>query len=64
MITETENNIYHVLPNNDLKQHTESGYGCKCAPEIRRDGDGVLVIHNSYDGREFFEADEDRIMGH
>lgn len=51
-------NRYHILPVDDLKPHNESGEWCKCAPEIRREGEHVLVIHNAYDGREFYEVDE------
>lgn len=52
--------IYHVLPVNDLKPHSESGTRCKCDPVISEDHDGTghtLVIHNSYDGREFWESE-------
>jgi len=47
---------YHVVPENDLKPHIESGIYCHCDPEVRLEPPyGRLVIHNSYDGREFFE---------
>jgi hypothetical protein len=46
--------IYHVLPNNDKKKHTES-YKCHCEPEVRNEGENMLVIHNSFDGREGVE---------
>jgi hypothetical protein len=52
--------IYHVLPVNDLKPHTDTGIRCVCQPVISRNHDNTghtLVIHNSYDGREFFEKD-------
>jgi hypothetical protein len=52
--------IYHILPVDDLKPHTESGKYCKCQPVISESHDNTghtLVIHNSYDGREFFERD-------
>ena len=45
----------HVVPLNDLKPHVESGRWCHCKPRI----DGDVLIHNAYDGREFFEKDED-----
>lgn len=46
---------WHVTPTNDLQPHEESTT-CKCEPkvEIMESGD-MLVIHNSYDGRELFE---------
>lgn len=51
----------HVLPVDDLKPHIESA-ACKCQPRVDtvRNGNRV-VVHNSYDGREFFEeAEEDK----
>ena len=59
-------NIYHVLPCNDLKEHNSEctfpaiGYPfceCECNPTYKEEGDGFLVIHNSFDGRENFEPD-------
>ncbi len=49
---------WHVVPNNDLKPHTEVGVSCKCRPrvEVVENGNRV-VVHNSYDGREFFEVE-------
>ncbi len=48
----------HILPNNDLKEHTTSKF-CKCQPRIESEASGELVIHNAWDGREFHEiADE------
>lgn len=51
--------IYHVLPVNDLKPHVETGTRCHCEPAVRAEGAGLLVIHNAYDGREFYETEED-----
>ena len=47
--------MIHILPINDLKKHEESTT-CECNPkiEILEDGE-IMVIHNSYDGREFIE---------
>ena len=47
--------MVHILPINDLKEHEESTT-CECKPkiEILEDGE-IMVIHNSYDGREFIE---------
>ena len=46
--------ITHIIPLNDLKEHED--ISCKCNPrtEILEDGD-ILIIHNSYDGREGLE---------
>jgi hypothetical protein len=46
--------IYHVLPVDDTEQHSES-YKCHCNPEVRNEGLNMLVIHNSFDGREIIE---------
>ena len=46
---------WHLLPINDLKEHEDSTT-CDCNPnvEFHEDGD-MIVIHNSYDGREALE---------
>ena len=50
-ITE-ENMIHHILPVDDLKEHTEDTT-CECCPTIEILGDGdIMVIHNAYDGRD------------
>lgn len=51
------NQIQHVHPLNDTKEHVTSGYvegeRCWCKPrEEDVDGNGLVVIHNSADGRE------------
>jgi len=46
------NEIYHVIPENDSHEH-ETTMDCFCEPVLK---DGV-VVHNSYDGREYFEGD-------
>ncbi len=45
---------YHILPLDDTKPHIESEV-CKCAPSVREKG--RLIVHNSFDGREFFESE-------
>jgi hypothetical protein len=50
-----EKEIIHILPTNDLKPHADKGKYCKCEPSIEEDEYGVVILHNSYDGREFFE---------
>lgn len=45
----------NILPINDLLEHDESDE-CDCHPKVEYDGEGVkIIIHNSYDGREYFE---------
>lgn len=46
--------IYYVLPVNDAKEHRES-YICHCLPEIKYEGGNMIVVHNSFDGREGVE---------
>lgn len=51
---------FHVLPLNDLKPHVESDR-CHCQPRIQREPNGEIVIHNAYDGREFYENFDDEL---
>ena len=44
----------HVLPNNDLEPHEESST-CKCEPRVIHENGEMIIIHNSYDGREGVE---------
>lgn len=55
----------HVLPVNDLKPHDESE-NCACKPKVKYTtpasiyrSRGRLIVHNSYDGREFYEEWEE-----
>lgn len=51
--------IYHVYPLNDLKEH-EIESTCPCGPRSEtQPGGDILIIHNSYDGREAVEAAND-----
>ena len=47
---------WHIEPINDLKEH-EQASTCPCNPkvEVIPDTGDLLIIHNSYDGREQFE---------
>lgn len=56
--------IFHVSPINDLNEHilkcefpTDGLPYCRCPcnPAYQIEGEGVLVIHNSFDGREVLE---------
>lgn len=51
----SEGDTYHVIPVGDLKEHNSDGKLCHCKPRLEKEGDGWVVIHNAYDGREFFE---------
>ena len=48
----------HVLPVNDILEHQECA-DCWCDPEIEVVGATLLIIHNSFDGREYKEIVED-----
>jgi hypothetical protein len=56
------NNTIHVLPVADSKSHTEVGTRCKCEPRIEQVGDGTIVVHNAYDGREFYETERGLVL--
>lgn len=47
--------VYHILPINDLKEHEEETT-CECMPSVEFVEGGMIVIHNSFDGRELHEA--------
>jgi len=52
--------MIHVMPVDDLRPHTCSTT-CWCKPRVDfDDGEGVAV-HNSADGREFYEQMDDFI---
>ena len=46
--------MFNVLPTNDLKEHTENST-CECKPKIIYENGEMIIIHNSFDGREFIE---------
>lgn len=57
--------IYHIIPINDLKEHEESSTG-ECNPKLLDEGDldgNMIIIHNSYDGREIIEQVNEIING-
>lgn len=41
---------YHVIPNNDSKEHTLS-HRCSCSPEVKVEGENMIVVHSAFDGR-------------
>lgn len=56
--------VYHVYPTNDLHEHIlQCEYPpigapfcpCNCEPIWKEEGEGLLIIHNSFDGREGVE---------
>lgn len=54
-----------VTPVNDLYEH-ENGSMCKCRPSMLEENGEIVIVHNSYDGRELKEAgkSEDEIKAH
>lgn len=50
--------IMHVYPDNDEKEHVTDGTQCHCNPAIRLESGNMIVVHNSYDGREYAERAE------
>lgn len=54
--------IYHVLPVNDKREHEEETT-CLCKPNIQVEplSNDLIVIHNSYDGRELLERIVDEV---
>ena len=51
-MSEQTQDVYHVVPVNDLREHVTDGLTCWCKPTL---DDGVIV-HNSMDGRELVET--------
>lgn len=54
--------FYNVYPVDDLQEHNtdgEDGKNCHCKPRIEEVDDGLLIIHNSFDGRELWEKFEE-----
>ena len=43
-----------VTPVNDVKEHRES-YVCHCLPEVKHESGNMIIVHNSFDGREGVE---------
>lgn len=55
-----ENNVWHILPVDDLKPHIEA-LECRCNPKIEiQDNGAMIVVHKSYDGRELKEQNVTR----
>lgn len=46
--------MIEVTPIDDLKEHT-SGSTCQCEPKIIWENGEMIVVHNSWDGREAVE---------
>ena len=49
----------HIIPINDLKQHKELTT-CECCPSVQFENGEMIIVHNSYDGRELNEQKNGR----
>ncbi len=54
--------IYHVRPINDIKKHSLS-HACHCIPKLYIEGENMVVVHNSFDGREGVEWTNEILNG-
>ena len=46
--------MINVLPDNDLRPHKEDST-CECNPKVIFENGEMIVVHNSFDGREYKE---------
>jgi abortive infection bacteriophage resistance protein len=46
--------VQHILPINDSDTHEESTT-CKCEPKVINENGNMIIVHNSFDGRELVE---------
>lgn len=53
-----DENVLHVVPQNDLKDHVCNRMKCWCLPVLVDDEKCYIVVHNSMDGRENYETGE------
>ena len=55
-MSKKDDRAVHVVPENDLRPHIETGTDCWCKPRVEKHpGHDVVVVHNSMDGRELVE---------
>jgi len=46
--------MFNILPINDLKEHSEDST-CECKPKVIYANGEMIIVHNSFDEREFIE---------
>ena len=46
--------MYNILPVNDIESHIEDST-CKCKPKVIFENGEMIIVHNSFDGREYRE---------
>ena len=49
-----EGTMFNIIPINDLKEHIENSI-CECKPKIIYENGEMIIIHNSFDNREYYE---------
>jgi hypothetical protein len=56
-VTYRRERVCHIYPVADLREHVEGAEvrECWCEPKLETVGRGLLVVHNSMDGRELVE---------
>jgi hypothetical protein len=47
--------MIHVYPVNDTDSHDLYSTTCHCMPKVTFENGEMLVVHNSFDGREILE---------
>jgi hypothetical protein len=46
--------MVNILPINDIDSHVEDST-CKCSPKVIFENGEMIIVHNSFDGREYKE---------
>ena len=46
--------MINITPVNDIEPHTEEST-CHCQPSVIYENGEMIIVHNSFDGRELFE---------
>ena len=44
-----------IVPINDFKPHDDFNSMCECEPSLIMENEEMILVHNSYDGREYVE---------
>ncbi len=47
--------MLHIIPYSDSDIHSTEGNLCRCNPTVEIIGVQTIIVHNSFDGREFQE---------
>lgn len=56
--TGEQSDLWHVFPTDERDRHELTGTNCPCNPRIET-RDTIIVVHNSWDGREAVEIAND-----